>query len=364
MRHWLYTRTTNGLAKFLRTPPYLILFVSDKCQNNCRHCWYNTSWKNENLIGNPLSFDEYVRISSNLRNIRFITYAGGEAFLRDDIAELTHAYIVNAKVSRYDIPTSGFDSARIVNSVETMLRINGDVPIRVDVSLDGLDEVHNSIRQNKNSFSNAVDTIKELKKIREKHRNFDVSVITTISDDNRDSVNELSDFIDEILPVGEWMINIIRGSAPSTDINEDTANAYKLANDIIDEKIRQRKFKGDTAYYYGKLITAKNSLRREIISKIIERNVKGGGCAAGALAGVIYTNGDVRPCETLNYSFGNIRDFNYNLGKMWMSEQGDSIRKNIQYDECLCTHECFLSVSILMQPRWLFKLSKKVLSLR
>jgi MoaA/NifB/PqqE/SkfB family radical SAM enzyme len=78
---------------------------------------------------------------------------------------------------------------------------------------------------------------------------------------------------------------------------------------------------------------------------------EGGACAAGSLGAVMYSDGQVRPCELLDDSFGNIRDFDYDLAEMWSSPRGDEIRRKIQTTRCVCTQECFLSISLLIQPQ-------------
>ena len=361
MRKQAYTLATNFLASAFKTPPYIILFVSDVCRNNCQHCWYTAEWKKEQLSGTKLTLDEYEKISLSIPSIKFLTFAGGEALLREDLEEIVHAFNVNTRLSRYDMPTAGFDPDLISRKVENMLSQNKNVPFRVDVSLDGLEETHNAVRRNKDAFRNAIKTIESLKNIKARDRNFDVAIITTISDYNNTEVDNLAPFIKKILPNGEWMINIVRGQSPGMEISKQTATAYRHANEIIADRIKNKEFIGDRAHALGKLLTAKNAVRRDLISDIIDNRRAGGGCAAGCLEGVIYTDGDVRPCEMLSTSFGNIRDYDYNLPKAWMSKRANQIRKEIQYSECICTHECYLSVSILIQPSCWFRLLGKVI---
>jgi MoaA/NifB/PqqE/SkfB family radical SAM enzyme len=225
--------------------------------------------------------------------------------------------------------------------------------------LDGTAEVHNKIRKNKNAFSNAIETIYELNMIKQKNKLFDLSIITTVSEDNNNQIPEIAELIKKILPTGEWMVNIIRGTSPGMIISSETASAYSLANDIISKRFSLNEFTGDKGHTLGKWLTAKNSLRRDIINDIIANKRRGGGCAAGCLTTVILSNGEVRACEMLPLTFGNLRDNNFDLPKMMNSFLGKEIRKKIQDQECICTHECNLSVSILLQPSCWHKLIRK-----
>lgn len=350
MRKKLYRYASNLVARASGTPPYLIFFVSRSCPNKCRHCWYNNGWKEENLSGSDLTFDEIIEISRHIKSVRFLSLTGGEAFIRSDIAEIAQAFSNNAKVGRLDIPTSGFDPEMILYKTDKILKLTGNTPFRVDVSLDGSETTHNFIRRNDNAFNNAVRTISLLKELRRKNNRLDISIITTISEHNAQEVGWLGDFTGDLLPDGEWMVNIERGNEPRSKTPEVVLGSYIKANTIIENRLKDHKFGGDKGHRLGKWLTAKNILRREMIIRTVGGERGGGGCAAGSLAGVIFNDGDVRPCETLTHSFGNIRDYNYSLADAWSSVAADESRRIIQDSGCVCTHECFLSVSTLFQP--------------
>lgn len=359
MRKQLYTTATNAITRALGFPAYLILFVSDRCPNRCVHCWYSTEWKRKNLGGPVLSLDELENLSRSIKTIKFLTITGGEAFLRDDIQEIVRAFVLNSHISRFDIPTSGFDPDGIPKTAEKILIANPNTPFRIDVSLDGTKDLHNSIRNNPNAFEHAIATIGELRKLKKHFPQLDVSIITTISDANNSEVPQIGELVREVLPDGEWMINIIRGDSPGLPISEATRAAYVEANVIIAERLARKEFTGDRGHRLGRWLTAKNSLRRDMIMDTIDNKRRGGGCAAGCLTVAVLADGDVRACEMLPLSFGNLRDFNYDLPAMMLSTKGNEIRKEIQESECVCTHECNLSVSILLQPSCWPKLIKK-----
>lgn len=356
MRIPIYKFVNNTLARALKTPPYLILFVSDRCTNNCRHCWYSKEWKKDNLSKNELTNDELIRISENLEKVNFLSITGGEAFLRDGIEEIVMAFARNTKVGRFDIPTSGFNPDLIVSKAEKILKFLKDKPLRIDISLDGTENTHNYIRQNQSAFVNARATIEALKKLRRQYGNLDLSIITTISEYNFREINSIAELAESWLPDGEWMINIVRGNEPGQMVKDEVLNAYIAAGRIVTKRISGGGYSGDKAHKLGKWLTAKNIVRRDIISDVLNNKRKGGGCAAGSLAGVIFNDGDVRPCETLPLSFGNLRDYDYSLDRVWNNEKAKNIRSLIQETNCKCTHECFLSVSMLIQPSCILKM--------
>jgi MoaA/NifB/PqqE/SkfB family radical SAM enzyme len=350
IRNIYYKSINEGLVQILKTPPYIILFASNTCPNKCLHCWFNDEWKTKNIRENILTFDEIEKISQKIKFIHFLTITGGEAFLRKEIAEIVKVFNTNTKLNRCDIPTSGFDSDHICNKVIKILKENKNLPFRVDVSIDGLADTHDFIRNHKGLFKEACKTIEKLRQIRNLFPNFDVSVITTISEYNNKEISELAEMIENILPDGEWMVNIQRPPSKNPVIAFENLKAYKKASQIIQKRINRKNYYGDKAHHLGKILTVKNSLRREIISEILQEHRTGGGCTAGSLIGVIFNDGEIRPCESLDISFGNIRNSDYDLSSVWNNPKAKIFRQEIQDNQCICTHECVWSTNTLIQP--------------
>lgn len=346
----IYGGVTEALSRALRTPQYLILFVSDQCWMKCAHCWFNEDWKDTNLTASPLSFDEYERLARSMPAIAFLSITGGEAFQRRDIVELVTMFRTTTRLGRYQIPTSGYRTGKIVRDAERMLRSNPDTPFRVDVSLDGIGAVHDEVRRIKGGFDRAVETIRALNALKVRYPHFDVGVITTISRINQHVVRETAALVEDIHPEGEWMINIARGDGRDQTAVEVDAEAYRLAHSLIDDRIARGAYRGHGGHWSAKWLSAKNAARRDIIYEIVRGERAGGGCAAGSLAGVIYSDGGVGACEMLDRPLGNLRDFDCDLVRLWQSEKAREVRSFIQRSQCQCTQECFLSMSMLISP--------------
>ncbi len=350
MEEIIYKKINKLIARTLRTPAYLILFVTDKCRMKCGHCWFNEEWKKNNLSGGVLSFEELEKLAESIGAIRFLSLTGGEAFMRDDIVDIGELFAAKTKLSRYQIPTSGFDTDKITRDTESLLKRLPGIPFRVDISLDGPEEIHDEIRNRKGSFTAAVKTISELVKIKKHFDYFDLGIITTISNKNQNLLEEMAKIIEEINPGGEWMVNITRGDPRDSEAANTDVNRYIEAHEIIRRSVADGKMGSHSGHADAKLLTAKNIVRRKTIIDIINGKGKGGACAAGSAGGVIYPDGSVYPCEMLNKSFGNLRDYNYSLPGIWNSPKADEIRDYIEESKCICTQECFLSISLLIRP--------------
>lgn len=350
LRSESYRLLYEGAARALKTPQYIILFVSDRCWMKCAHCWFNEEWKDRELTNPPLSFDEHERLARSIDRLAFLSITGGEAFSRNDIVELATMFRKTSGVRRYQIPTSGFRTDKIVRDAERLLKANPDTPFRVDVSLDGVGEVHDSQRNVKGGFDRAVATVRGLNKLREKYSHFDVGIITTISRINQHSVRETAAFVEEIHPDGEWLINIARGDGRDPRAVEVDPEAYELAQRLVQDRVRRGRWRGHGGHLSAKWLSAKNAARRDIIGEMIDGGSFKGGCAAGATAGVIQSDGIVKACEMIDDPLGDLRAYDFDLPRLWADAAAREMRAQIQRTRCQCTQECFLSMSMLTSP--------------
>lgn len=352
IRQFVYKTVTRAISRTIGTPAYLILFVSDSCWMKCQHCWFNEDWKDNHLTQERLSFEELSKMADSIDRLGFLSLTGGEAFMRQDIVEIVKMFATKTKLYRYQIPTSGFKPDLIVSKAEKMLIQNPGIPFRVDVSMDGLQEVHDEIRVISGGYDRVQETVRKLRELKKKYNYFDVGIITTVSKTNQHQMKKISDVARTANPDGEWMVNITRGEVRNQAARDVNPDNYFAAHRLIEERIEEGSYSGHGGHATAKWLTAKNAVRRTIIKRILDGKFRGGGCAAGTIGGVIYSDGSVMPCEMLDKSYGNVRDFNYDLRSLWNSQVADETRNWIQDTECQCTQECFISISVLIQPEW------------
>ena len=86
--------------------------------------------------------------------------------------------------------------------------------------------------------------------------------------------------------------------------------------------------------------------------KLAEKYLKSGKCPVkckvGSTSCFIDSSGNVFPCSNYNKKIGNIRDFNYELRKIWNSEEYAEIRKDIVLNKCpQCWTPCEAYQSII-----------------
>jgi MoaA/NifB/PqqE/SkfB family radical SAM enzyme len=108
---------------------------------------------------------------------------------------------------------------------------------------------------------------------------------------------------------------------------------------------------GYKGFPFSSWMNAKNLYSREVVYRTARDERYQVPCYGGLLAGNVFNNGEVSPCELLDRPFGNLRDHDYDFVRLWRSPAADRVRRHIRETKCFCTHECFLNTSLLFNPR-------------
>ena len=110
---------------------------------------------------------------------------GGEPFLRKEIDQISKLFLNNKYIHSLNFITNGVMPERIEEKVlKIMSYASRNTRVLVNVSIDGLNELHDKIRRVPGIFQKCLDTISRLKKIKAKYQNLQISALTTLSKDN------------------------------------------------------------------------------------------------------------------------------------------------------------------------------------
>lgn len=336
----------NGL------PVQLIFFVTSKCNLRCRHCFY---WKEVSRPDrNELSLEEIEKFTQNSKlNLLWLSLTGGEPFLRPDLAEIAASFCRNGRVINISVPTNGQLPKTIFATTKKILQFCPDTYVQVNVSLEGPEETHDHIRNCKGAYKKAIETFRQLKKLKN-FPNFGLSVQTTLTSFNQNKIKDFYFFLRDRLKPDYFNFNLIRGKPQDPELKKVNIEYYEEMAKLFENDVKMGKWPYFN-FLFSKLVLLKNfSVYREV-SEIYKKNKCQNPCYALILSGVMNATGDIYPCEILeNSRVGNIREVNYNLSNLWFSHQSEEIRKRIS-QKCFCTYECALSVNTLFNPSFYLK---------
>ena len=307
--------------------------MSDRCNLKCGHCFWL-----DRPRGGELSLEELKKIAATIREpISYLEITGGEAFLRDDLAEVCEAFVTNNNTRCIHINTNGTLTEKILSTSERILNNCNNTEFIFQVSIDGMKETHDRIRGVTGTFEKAYQTLLGLKDLQKKHKNLSrVDALTVISNQNSAEISNLLKLSVKELGVFHCF-EPLRGTKflKKEDLEEHnpTNENFGVASNL--EGISQQIVEA------GKTALVNPSILYQI--QILKEQKKLVNCLAGNYTGVIYANGDVALCE-MTKPVGNVKKANYDFQKVWFSREAEKKRREIR--DCFCTHGCFLYPSL------------------
>ena len=344
----------RGLSR--RGPPvHLTVFVTGRCNARCRHCFH---WR-EVAAGVPGPSLEQVRALADsaalLGPLLWVSFGGGEPFLRRDLADLARAFGRHG-LRHLAIPTNGLVEERQGPVVERILEENPDLHLAVSVSFDGPARVHDSIRQVPGGHARALEAVRALTRQRaalpaEQARRLGVGILVTITAENQDVIAcHLEELVDELRP-DNATINLARGTAMEPQLLEVDPARYE---ELVEAKRRLME-SGRLSYFdfpLARLAVARDRLMYEAVGRLARgdrsQHVP---CTAGTLSAVVFEDGSVHPCEVLGRAIGNLNDHGWDLGRLWAGAAAEGLRREIEATRCACTWECAQADNVLFTPR-------------
>ena len=324
-------------------PVYLTFFVTSRCNLTCKHCFY---WKELNRPEQELSLEEIENISSHLGHLLVLALTGGEPFLRKDLVEIMQIFDRNTQAKVIYVITNGFNPGLIEGSVRRAC-LSLSNRLIVQVSIDGFEAEHDKIRGFSGSFRRAVETFRRLKALKAEFSNLGVGIVSTYNALNQDTFEDFLRFA--ALELRPDMIGtpLIRGTPQEQGLKNIGVNGYERIIHI------KRELMGKSGYvsgFLGNFVRKNNDLVEDIMIRTVRTGRYQLPCYASRLSCVLGSDGTVHSCETLSNRLGNLRECEYNLGRIWFSEKNKSIRDGIIKNRCFCTHSCNISVNTSFNP--------------
>lgn len=325
-----------------KNPVYLIHFVTERCNARCPHCFVDFKDKN-----GELTLEQIERIASTSgKCLRNVALTGGEPFLREDLFEIANIWYKNSTAQTVSITTNGSMPDKIEDFCQKVSKKN--IPVFFLFSYDFIGEKHSEYRRLKDLHINVMTSYELVQKF---YPNMNAMLQLTVSENNADCAFETYNYMKNELGVKNINCSLVRGEnidkAPD-DVRKKVGNVYEKLQSQIDKDFDLKKLNGYTdGSLTSAILNAKNKILWKYVLKDFRERKYFSPCRAGELLGIIYSKGDIFPCEMLNKSFGNLADFDYNFLKCWTSEKAINVKKLIRSHKCHCTYECAWLLNIL-----------------
>jgi MoaA/NifB/PqqE/SkfB family radical SAM enzyme len=326
----------------------VIFFVTSVCNAKCRTCFY---WEELNHRGD-LTWDEISKLSSTMPQFTDLWLSGGEPMLRRELTAIVHLFYAQNGVRWVNLPTNGLLPERTAEWVARIMTENPELHLDLNVAVDGLYEMQDSIRAVPGNFTKTLKTLDMIQSCRHGFPGFRVNVNTVICAENFDHILEIAEFIKTHCRVDGHYFNMIRGNAKEPGLKtiptERLPGLYKELRKIyshyaptILRRLTGVERRVGKMFYQGTLA---------LHNKIQLQNIESPHpwpmpCTASETSVVIDYNGDVRACE-LRGKLANLRDFACDFREFWGTQARREEAQSIVQDQCWCTHVCFIHDSL------------------
>jgi radical SAM protein with 4Fe4S-binding SPASM domain len=352
-----------GSIFWKRRPIHLTFFVTRKCNAQCPYCFYLKSTDDKGSNTKDLSIDEIAKTSRSLGKLLWLAFSGGEIYLRKDLVELSLLFYKHNSPAIILYPTNGLLPELITEETEKIVRCCPKSVVVVKLSVDGLNHDHDVLRSTPGNFARVMETYHRLGKLVDRYPNFELGINTVFCAENQSKMGEIISFANALKKIKTHTISLIRGDLRQSHYKNVDYEIYRAVTDQMERNLKSRiattyRFKG------GRLKAAQDIIQRRLIHRTVSTQKRTTPCYAGKLSLVLTESGDLYPCETLTASsFGNVRDYNYDVNKLLRTTKAREIIRKIFNKQCHCTHECNFMMNILFNPRLYPSLVKEYLQL-
>ena len=276
------------------SPLYFVYFVTERCNARCRHCLLGQ----EKRTGEgELTIDEIERVSASMDDMLFFTPTGGEPFLRRDLPEIVKIFHRNNHALNVGIPTNGSMTGRVMTAVKTMLEENDNLDLHIDVSIDGLPELHNDIRGVPGLFDRAIETYQALRELERFYPKFSTCIQVTVSAFNQHQLLDLYDYLKRDVGVNTVFSLLTRGEPRDPAAKAFDISKYEEFHRVLEADNKKLMLSGYYKMPFSDVLNAKRIVRPRIIADTVRQNRYQIPCYGGTLGAAMFSNGDVLPCE-------------------------------------------------------------------
>jgi MoaA/NifB/PqqE/SkfB family radical SAM enzyme len=342
-----------GWPKML--PFSIVISVSFRCNSRCRTC---EVWRKPS---DDMTVEEWRKVFANLGHAPFyLTFTGGEPFLRSDVHELVIAGVELCRPGVVTIPTNGLLTKRTLDRVDQICTAAQTSQIGINLSLDGIGEEHDEIRGVPGNWDRAMETWQGLKKLQAKHKNLVLSVHTVVSKFNADRIRAIIEGL-EFLEPDSYITEVAEERVELDTVGWDITPAPEEYAPIADYLSARAKAAPTTGL--ARFTQALRAQYYQLAKTVLRERKQVLPCQAGWASGHIAPNGDVWTCCIRAAPVGNLRQTDYDLRPIWFEQVGQMrrLRRSIAAQECACPMANASYANMLLHAPTVARVTQQVL---
>lgn len=331
-------------------PLSIVVSVSYRCNSRCATC---DVWRKPN---DDMTVDEWRKVFRSIGHAPYyITFTGGEPFLRRDLVDLVRVAWEECRPSILTIPTNGLLPA-VPERVREILVAAPTAQLGVNLSLDQVGVKHDRIRGVPGNWERAMATWRALKEIN--HPNLRLSLHTVVSKYNVDEIPAIYAALHELAP-DSYITEVAEERVELDTVGwqiTPSPDEYAPVADFLIAQTHDERYKG--------LAKVTQAFRRQyyrMTERVLRERRQVIPCHAGWASCQIAPNGDLWSCCIRAESVGNLREVGYDLRTLWSSPAMAALRGSIYRGECACPMANAAYTNMLLHPPTLARVAASLL---
>jgi MoaA/NifB/PqqE/SkfB family radical SAM enzyme len=329
--------------------PFIMNFVvTRRCNARCQMC---NIWREKSPPSLSLDQIRGIFTDNDFSSIRSITLTGGEPTLRSDLPQIFHILAdCCPHLEHLYLATNGLNVKRTLTCVERILELI-DIEARsirrfdVQVSLDGVGEIHDQVRGIEGFFDRVVATLDGLPELQKRWPRLALRLSCVVMPQNLPHLNALQRFAAERGLYVQYSPAILSGEYYR---NLRMSDQLAFGQDDNPEAVR---------FFYDLARADETSLRfyYRDVARMLQGARRNRKCMMGFYAFVLEHDGEVYPCLNCeSRSFGNLLQEGFN--EIWFGQRATEVRRNLRRACCpTCVSMCYLApvnAIELLETRW------------
>ena len=321
-------------------PTVLIFHCTFVCDARCEMC---SNWKRGDRKSD-MTLEEIERAFSSdfWRDIEHANVSGGEPTTRNDLVDICRIMLDRfPKLRKFGINTTGLTPHRAIPMLTEVVNMchERDVIFSTRVSIDGVGEMHNDVRQVKKGFDKASETIRAMQDLQKKVP-FNFGISTTIFSKNLDDAQNIREWAkEEDLDI---VFNMVRFTEPMLG-NKDLADTCAP---VGEQEEQMRQFFLDRVRK-DPLLDGQNYIYLHYADMIANGYHRHAPCPFQTQGIMVNPDGGLFFCENSDV-VGNVRD--EDPAEIYFRESSLEHRESIKTEQCPgCLSPCQMNVTAIKQ---------------
>ena len=330
------------VSKFTAIHPTVLIFhCTFVCDARCEMCnnWTRGDRKSD------LTLEEIDKLfdSGLWKKIENANVSGGEPTTRNDLVEVCQLMLDKLpRLRKFGMNTTGLTPHRAIPMLTRIVEATRDrgVIFSARVSIDGVGDMHNTVRKVNRGFDKANETIRAMQELQQEYAHFNFGISTTIFSQNLDDADNILNWArDNDLDI---VFNMVRFTDPMLG-NADLADKCQPMGE---DEARMREFFLDRVRI-DPLLDGQNYIYMHYADMIANGYHRLAPCPFQTQGIMLNPDGGLFFCENSEV-VGNARDEDPEA--IYFSAASQAHREMIKNEKCpTCLSPCQMNVSAIKQ---------------